>query len=101
MKMKAPAAIKMYASCSMTVGSVNSWTPSFRVLNLARFMNDFLSTASHMPTHNTAEPTTKNTKLKRQSKYFAHVAPQSATILSASSIKLYPQSSSKFNYNQI
>jgi len=35
-----------------------TWTPSFRVLNLARFMNDFLSTASHMPTHNTAEPTT-------------------------------------------
>jgi hypothetical protein len=44
-------------------------------------MNESLSAASQIPTLRTAEPTTKNTKLKRQRRYLAHVAPQSATIL--------------------
>ena len=33
-------------------------TPSFRVLNFAKLINDFLSTANHIPTHSTADPTT-------------------------------------------
>merc|ERR1712038_548355 len=73
----------MYAPCSITVGSVSSWTPSSTVnlAKCAKWMKEVLSTASQIPTQRTAEPTTKKAKLKRQRMYLAHVAPQSATML--------------------
>merc|ERR1712027_126345 len=91
-KMKAPHAISMYAPCSITVGSVSSLmmplasscTPSSTVnlAKCAKWMKEVLSTASQTPTQSTAEPTTKKAKLKRQRTYLAHVAPQSATMVS-------------------